>query len=142
MFIQRIKFYTDSLYLIQFYSPFHFRCAHITDIGVGYLSTMTSLTRLFLRWCTQLRDFGLQHLYTMKSLKVLSLAGNFLQSIAVILQKLKLLLAKAGGASWWTSEVENDRISMKKTNYIKSLQCYLFCTKCVCTATTLTCQFY
>ncbi|ELU15721.1 hypothetical protein CAPTEDRAFT_201139 [Capitella teleta] len=51
------------------------RCSHITDIGVGYLSTMTSLLRLFLRWCTQLRDFGLQHLYTMKSLRVLSLAG-------------------------------------------------------------------
>ena len=25
-----------------------------------------------------------------------------------------------GGASWWTAEEENDRISMKKTNYIKS----------------------
>ena len=24
-----------------------------------------------------------------------------------------------GGASWWTAEEENDRISMKKTNYIK-----------------------
>ena len=25
-----------------------------------------------------------------------------------------------GGASWWTTEEENDHISMKKTNYIKS----------------------
>ena len=24
------------------------------------------------------------------------------------------------GASWWTADKENDRISMKKTNYIKS----------------------
>ena len=66
----------------------HCRCTHITDIGVGYLSTMTSLTRLFLRWCTQLRDFGLQHLYTMKSLKVLSLAGivsyRYLTTIAIM----------------------------------------------------------
>jgi len=48
----------------------------VTDIGVGYLSTMTSLCRLYLRWCTLLRDFGLQHLYTMKNLTALSLAGN------------------------------------------------------------------
>ncbi|XP_014670613.1 PREDICTED: F-box/LRR-repeat protein 16-like [Priapulus caudatus] len=50
------------------------RCMHVTDIGVGYLSTMTSLTSLFLRWCCQLRDFGLQHLYSMRNLQVLSLA--------------------------------------------------------------------
>ncbi|XP_043248722.1 F-box/LRR-repeat protein 16 [Colletes gigas] len=51
------------------------RCVHITDIGVGYISTMGSLSVLFLRWCSQLRDFGLQHLCGMKSLQVLSLAG-------------------------------------------------------------------
>ncbi|XP_053385517.1 F-box/LRR-repeat protein 16-like [Mercenaria mercenaria] len=51
------------------------RCSHVTDIGVGYLSTMTSLLKLFLRWCTQIRDFGLQHMYSMRSLRVLSLAG-------------------------------------------------------------------
>ena len=54
----------------------YYRCCHVTDIGVGYLSTMTSLCRLYLRWCTLLRDFGLQHLYTMKNLTALSLAGN------------------------------------------------------------------
>jgi len=53
-----------------------YRCCHVTDIGVGYLSTMTSLCRLYLRWCTLLRDFGLQHLYTMKNLTALSLAGK------------------------------------------------------------------
>jgi len=52
------------------------RCCHVTDIGIGYLSTMTSLCRLYLRWCTLLRDFGLQHLYTMKNLTALSLAGT------------------------------------------------------------------
>ena len=62
-------------YIVTF-SLFFSRCSHVTDIGVGYLSTMTSLTRLYLRWCTQLRDFGLQHLYTMKNLKILSLAGK------------------------------------------------------------------
>lgn len=51
------------------------RCTHITDIGVGYLSTMTSLIKLYLRWCTQVRDYGLQHLYSMRNLRVLSLAG-------------------------------------------------------------------
>ena len=57
------------VYLILFhYQPvyhvtrlFTFRCSHVTDIGVGYLSTMSSLLKLFLRWCTQIRDFGLQH---------------------------------------------------------------------------------
>lgn len=53
-----------------------FRCSHVTDIGVGYLSTMTSLLKLFLRWCTQIRDFGLQHMYSMRNLRVLSLAGK------------------------------------------------------------------
>ncbi|CAH1794186.1 unnamed protein product [Owenia fusiformis] len=51
------------------------RCNNITDVGVGYLSTMTSLIRLYLRWCTQIRDFGLQHILTMKNLRILSLAG-------------------------------------------------------------------
>lgn len=51
------------------------RCVHITDIGVGYISTMGSLSALFLRWCSQLRDFGLQHLCGMRSLQVLSVAG-------------------------------------------------------------------
>lgn len=54
---------------------FHSRCVHITDIGVGYISTMLSLTALFMRWCTQIRDFGLQHLCSMRNLQVLSLAG-------------------------------------------------------------------
>lgn len=52
------------------------RCVHITDIGVGYISTMGSLSALFLRWCILLRDFGLQHLCGMKSLQVLSVAGK------------------------------------------------------------------
>ncbi|XP_064616346.1 F-box/LRR-repeat protein 16-like [Liolophura sinensis] len=56
------------------------RCNHITDIGVGYLSTMTSLLKLYLRWCTQIRDFGLQHVYSMKHLRVLSVAGCCLLS--------------------------------------------------------------
>ncbi|KAF7995416.1 hypothetical protein HCN44_006523 [Aphidius gifuensis] len=51
------------------------RCIHVTDIGVGYISTMSSLSALFLRWCSQLRDFGLQHLCGMRSLLVLSVAG-------------------------------------------------------------------
>lgn len=51
------------------------RCALITDIGVGYISTMGSLSALFLRWCTQLGDLGLQHLCGMRSLQILSVAG-------------------------------------------------------------------
>ncbi|XP_015523384.1 F-box/LRR-repeat protein 16 isoform X1 [Neodiprion pinetum] len=51
------------------------RCVNVTDIGVGYISTMGSLSALFLRWCLQLRDFGLQHLCSMRSLQVLSVAG-------------------------------------------------------------------
>ncbi|XP_071538836.1 uncharacterized protein [Panulirus ornatus] len=51
------------------------RCVHITDIGVGYISTMLSLSALFLRWCSQVRDFGVQHLCSMRNIQVLSLAG-------------------------------------------------------------------
>ena len=54
------------------------RCVHITDIGVGYISTMQSLVALYLRWCSQVRDFGVQHLCGMRSLQLLSLAGLFL----------------------------------------------------------------
>eukprot|EP00058_Branchiostoma_floridae_P021544 XP_002607034.1 hypothetical protein BRAFLDRAFT_127069 [Branchiostoma floridae] len=50
-------------------------CVRITDTGLGFLSTMTSLTALYLRWCCQVQDFGLQHIYSMKKLRVLSLAG-------------------------------------------------------------------
>lgn len=56
------------------------RCSRVSDIGVGYLSTMTSLCRLFLRWCTQIRDFSLKHIYSMRNLRVLSLAGCTLVS--------------------------------------------------------------
>lgn len=55
---------------------YNFRCVNITDIGVGYLSTMPTLKVLFLRWCSQLRDNGVHHLSTMQSLQVLSLAGK------------------------------------------------------------------
>lgn len=51
------------------------RCVHITDIGIGYISTMLSLSALYLRWCSQIRDFGLQHLCGMRNLQILSLAG-------------------------------------------------------------------
>lgn len=56
---------------------FFFRCVHITDIGIGYISTMLSLSSLYLRWCSQIRDFGLQHLCGMRNLQILSLAGLF-----------------------------------------------------------------
>ncbi|KAL3877877.1 hypothetical protein ACJMK2_035521 [Sinanodonta woodiana] len=45
---------------------------------------MTSLLKLFLRWCTQVRDFGLQHVYTMRNLRVLSVAGCTLLSKQVL----------------------------------------------------------
>ena len=52
------------------------RCVHITDIGIGYISTMLALHTLYLRWCTQIRDFGLQHICGMRSMQILSLAGK------------------------------------------------------------------
>ncbi|XP_077979524.1 uncharacterized protein LOC144434883 [Glandiceps talaboti] len=51
------------------------RCVRITDTGMGFLSTMSCMKTLYLRWCCQVQDFGLQHLYSMRSLHVLSLAG-------------------------------------------------------------------
>ena len=71
-----------------------YRCCHVTDIGVGYLSTMTSLCRLYLRWCTLLRDFGLQHLYTMKNLTALSLAGSPSNAISLHFLPRDAMLAR------------------------------------------------
>ncbi|XP_005098065.1 F-box/LRR-repeat protein 16 [Aplysia californica] len=51
------------------------RCTHVTDIGIGYISTMTPLSRLFIRWCVQVGDFGLHHIFSMRNLRVLSIAG-------------------------------------------------------------------
>lgn len=51
------------------------RCVRITDTGLSYLSTMSSLRSLYLRWCCQVQDFGLKHLLAMRSLRLLSLAG-------------------------------------------------------------------
>ena len=53
-----------------------FRCCHVTDIGIGYISTMLALNTLYLRWCSQIRDFGLQHICGMRSMQILSLAGK------------------------------------------------------------------
>ena len=52
------------------------RCNLITDMGIGYLSTMASLRKLFLRYCQQVHDLGLHHIYSMRKLTHLSLAGN------------------------------------------------------------------
>lgn len=73
-------FKRDNLYCFISFIIFilFYRCVHITDIGVGYISTMVSLSALFLRWCSQLRDFGLQHLCVMRSLQVLSVAGKII----------------------------------------------------------------
>lgn len=82
-----------------------FRCIHITDIGVGYISTMISLNALFLRWCSQIRDFGLQHLCSMRNLQVLSLAGcplltsSGLSSIIQLRHLQELELTNCAGAS-------------------------------------------
>ncbi|SPP76778.1 F-box/LRR-repeat protein 16 [Drosophila guanche] len=81
------------------------RCVHITDIGVGYVSTMLSLTALFLRWCSQVRDFGLQHLCSMRNLQVLSLAGcplltsSGLSSLIQLRHLQELELTNCPGAS-------------------------------------------
>ncbi|XP_053657712.1 F-box/LRR-repeat protein 16 [Anopheles marshallii] len=81
------------------------RCVHITDIGVGYISTMLSLSALFLRWCTQIRDFGLQHLCSMRNLQVLSLAGcplltsSGLSSLIQLRHLQELELTNCPGAS-------------------------------------------
>lgn len=61
------------------------RCVNITDIGVGYLSTMPCVQVLFLRWCSQIRDSGVQHLSTMRSLEILSLAGNMIDDDVYVL---------------------------------------------------------
>ena len=73
---------TDMLKVMQLIvTPiFRCRCVHITDIGIGYISTMLALHTLYLRWCTQIRDFGLQHICGMRSMQILSLAGKFVMA--------------------------------------------------------------
>lgn len=81
------------------------RCIHVTDIGVGYISTMLSLSALFLRWCTLVKDFGLQHLCGMRNLQVLSLAGcplltsSGLSSLIQLRHLQELELTNCPGAS-------------------------------------------
>lgn len=40
-----------------------FRCVRITDTGLGYLSTMSSLRSLYLRWCCQVEHTD-THIFT------------------------------------------------------------------------------
>ena len=107
--VQNIKPLLKSLRTIVLFSPppilpIH-SCVHITDIGVGYISTMLSLSALFLRWCTQIRDFGLQHLCSMRNLQVLSLAGcplltsSGLSSLIQLRHLQELELTNCPGAS-------------------------------------------
>lgn len=52
------------------------RNVHITDIGLGYLATMSKLTLLHIRWCPQITDVGLESILgQVKTLRYLSLAG-------------------------------------------------------------------
>ncbi|RWS31613.1 F-box/LRR-repeat protein 16-like protein [Leptotrombidium deliense] len=81
------------------------RTPHVTDIGLGYIATMSHLTTLTLRWCPQIRDFGLQTLCSMKSLKVLSVAGcpqlsvNGLSCLVQMQQLTELELTNCPGAT-------------------------------------------
>ena len=51
------------------------RNIHITDIGLGYLATMSQLSLLYIRWCPRVTDLGLESILTMRTLRCLSLAG-------------------------------------------------------------------
>lgn len=51
------------------------RCIHVSDVGVGYLSTLSSLRTLSIRWCTHVHDAGMQHVCSMRQLRVLRLSG-------------------------------------------------------------------
>ncbi|KAG9509033.1 F-box/LRR-repeat protein 16 [Fragariocoptes setiger] len=51
------------------------RCIHVTDVGLGYLSTMPNLHVLSLRWCQQITDLGLETLISMRTMTSLSIAG-------------------------------------------------------------------
>ncbi|EEB10443.1 F-box/LRR-repeat protein, putative [Pediculus humanus corporis] len=81
------------------------RCIHITDLGIGYISTMLSLSALYLRWCTLVKDFGLQHLCGMRNLQILSLAGcplltsSGLSSLIQLRHLQELELTNCPGAS-------------------------------------------
>uniref|UniRef100_A0A1I8HP62 Protein kinase domain-containing protein n=1 Tax=Macrostomum lignano TaxID=282301 RepID=A0A1I8HP62_9PLAT len=51
-------------------------CSSISDIGVGYLSTMPKLRSLCLRWCSSLSDTSIRHILNLRTLSFLSAAGN------------------------------------------------------------------
>lgn len=55
--VYRKKIWTSIKYSLKVtevtVSFFVFRCVRITDTGLGYLSTMSSLRSLYLRWCCQ-----------------------------------------------------------------------------------------
>ena len=70
------------------------RCVHISDIGVGYISTMLALSSLFLRWCSQIRDFGLQHICGMRNLHILSVAGTYHHNIAFLFKYFNMCFKK------------------------------------------------
>ena len=64
-----------------------FRCTLITDLGVGYLATMSTLRKLSLRWCS-IRDASIHHIVGMRKLQYLSLAG--MQLIILILEYVQV----------------------------------------------------
>lgn len=74
-FIHRI-YCSLNFILIPWQYYLSFRNVHITDIGLGYLATMSKLTLLHIRWCPQITDIGLESIISqVKTLKYLSLAG-------------------------------------------------------------------
>lgn len=51
------------------------RNVHITDAGLGYLTMMTVLSLLHIRWCPRITDMGLESVIQTRTLRYLSLAG-------------------------------------------------------------------
>lgn len=51
------------------------RNVHITDAGLGYLTMMSNLTLLYIRWCPRVTDLGIETIIQAQTLRYLSLAG-------------------------------------------------------------------
>jgi len=65
---------------VFYFGSFFCRCSLVSDLGIGYLATMSSLRVLSLRWCS-IRDASVHHIISMKRLQYLSLAGKFISCV-------------------------------------------------------------
>jgi len=116
---QGLKYLTNLHFLIALDIT---GCANVTDQGISYLSTLTSLKELNIS-CTQVTDDGLSHLHLLTNLKVLNVSNcNHLTDTA--LSHIRNMISLQDLDVSFLSITDDGLKHLNALPYLKRLRCF------------------